>query len=80
MGNVPNSGHATLRETFRLEGKDKLVIDFDYQDPEVFAAPYRWTWSYSRHDEHRVAEYICDNNQYSTNEDGGIQFNMDILN
>jgi hypothetical protein len=57
--------------------KDRLEIQFTYKDDLVLEEPYKFTWTYTRHDEHKVMEYVCDNNKYTIGPDGTVQFNID---
>lgn len=77
FADIPNSGKSEIAEEFRLIDKDHLEIKFTYKDDSVLEEPYTFTWTYERHDEHKIMEYICDNNKYSLNPDGTVQFNID---
>lgn len=74
---IPHSDDARITETFSLLNKDSLEIKFKYQDEKVLSSPYEFTWTYKRHDEHKIAEYVCDNNKYTILPDGTVQFNID---
>jgi len=68
---------ADLRVALRMIDKDHLEIQFTYKDDTVLEEPYKFTWTYTRHDEHKVMEYVCDNNKYTIGPDGTVQFNID---
>jgi hypothetical protein len=74
---IPYSEQRRITETFSLADKDRLEIKFKYEDNKVLTSPYEFTWTYTRHDDHKVAEYVCDNNKYTTLPDGSVEFNIE---
>jgi hypothetical protein len=74
---IPHSEESRITETLSLLDKDRLEIKFKYEDNKVLTSPYEFTWTYTRHDDHKVAEYVCDNNKYTTLPDGSVEFNIE---
>jgi hypothetical protein len=74
---IPHTENARITETYSLLDKDRLEIKFKYQDEKVLVSPYEFAWTYKRHDEHKIAEYVCDNNKYTALPDGTVEFNVE---
>ena len=77
FADIPNTGKSEVDERIRMIDKDRLEIQFTYKDDLVLEEPYKFTWTYTRHDEHKIMEYVCDNNKYTIGPDGTVQFNID---
>jgi len=69
---LPHSPRMKITERFRLVGdalEDHIVID----DPDVLVEPYRFAYKYKRNPDYQVGEYVCDNNRYRINQNGGVE-------
>ncbi len=68
---IPRTESMEITERIRLTGPDLLENKITIHDPEVMAEPYQFTFGYRRNNDYRIMEYICDNNRYELDEDGG---------
>jgi hypothetical protein len=51
-----------IRETFRLEKPDLMIVTATITDPALFATPFVQTTPYARHREWQLREYVCQEN------------------
>jgi hypothetical protein len=65
-----------VTERLRLTGPDLLENQITIDDPEFLAKPYTFTFGYRRNPDYRIMEYICDNNRYHLNEEGGVDLEV----
>ena len=68
---MPHSAEMRLLEQLRLLAPDKLEDRITIDDPEVLAKPYVLTFAYRRDRTYKVSEYVCDNNRYRFDSEGG---------
>jgi hypothetical protein len=65
-----------VTERLRLTAPDRLEAQITIEDPSILAKPYKFTFGYKRSREYRIMEYICDNNRYHSNADGGVSLEV----
>jgi hypothetical protein len=68
----PHSAQMKVTERLRLTAPDLLENQITIDDPDVLAQPYKFTFGYKRNPDYRIMEYICDNNRYHPNAEGGV--------
>jgi hypothetical protein len=73
---IPHSAQMKVTERLRLTGPDLLENQITIDDPEFLAKPYTFTFGYRRNPDYRIMEYICDNNRYHLNEEGGVDLEV----
>jgi hypothetical protein len=72
----PHSAQMKVTERLRLTAPDLIENQITIDDPDVLAQPYKFTFGYQRNPDYRLVEYICDNNRYHTNAEGGIELDL----
>jgi hypothetical protein len=72
----PHSVQMKVTERLRLTAPDLLENQVTIDDPDVLAQPYKFTFGYKRNPDYRIMEYICDNNRYHPNADGGVDLDV----
>lgn len=73
---IPHSAQMRVTERLRLTAPDRLENEITIEDPGILARPYRFTFGYRRNAEYRILEYICDNNRYRRDADGGTSLEV----
>lgn len=73
---MPHSENMKLVERYKLTAPDMLEIRFEIHDPAMLIQPYRFTFTYKKNTHYHLAEYVCENNKYSTNEDGTVRLDL----
>jgi len=68
---IPHSPQMKVTERLRLTAPNLLENQLTIEDPAILAKPYTFTFGYKRNPEYRILEYICDNNRYSVDAQGG---------
>jgi hypothetical protein len=72
----PHSAQMKLTERLRLTAPDLIENQVTIEDPDVLAQPYKFTFGYKRNPDYRIMEYICDNNRYHPNAEGGVDLDV----
>jgi hypothetical protein len=72
----PHTEQIKVTERLRLTGPNLLENQITIDDPKVLAKPYKFTFGYKRNPDYRIMEYICDNNRYHADENGGVRLDM----
>ena len=72
---LPHSIKMRVTERVRLLAPDRLEDRITIDDPEVLAKPYVFTFAYRKDPTYKVSEYICDNNRYRFDSEGGASLN-----
>jgi hypothetical protein len=62
IGLNPKTENTRIRETFRLQKPDLMVVTATITDPALFATPFVQTTPYARHREWQIREYVCQEN------------------
>jgi hypothetical protein len=62
-----HSARMRITERMRLTDPDTLAITTTVVDPEALSRPWTFTWSYKRHRDWSIREYVCEQN----NKDAG---------
>ena len=73
---IPHSPQMKVTERLRLTAPDLLENQLTIEDPAILAKPYTFTFGYKRNPEYRILEYICDNNRYSVDAQGGTSLRV----
>jgi hypothetical protein len=73
---IPHTAQMKVTERLRLTAPDLLENQITIDDPDVLAKPYKFTFGYRRNRDYRIMEYICDNNRYHLNEEGGVDLEV----
>jgi hypothetical protein len=72
----PHSAQMKITERLRFTAKDLVENQITIEDPDVLAKPYKFTFGYKRISDYRIMEYICDNNRYHPNAEGGVDLDV----
>jgi hypothetical protein len=67
---VTHSKNEHIVERYRLANPNLLEVKTTIEDPEVLAKPWETTTQYARHPEWSLAEYICEQNNRNSFENG----------
>lgn len=73
---IPHSDQMKITERFRLTAPGMLEDQITIDDPKFLAKPYKFTFGFRRNPKYRIMEYICDNNYYRTNDQGGVSLDV----
>ncbi len=73
---IPHSDQMKVTERFRLTAANMMDIDISIDDPAFLVKPYTFTFGFRRNPDYRIMEYICDNNYYRTNDQGGVSLDI----
>ena len=75
--NVPHSAAMKIQERIYLKGDNYLVDEVTITDPEYLTAPWQWTWMFSRNNDYKLYEYVCENNrEYADPETGEARLRL----
>ena len=75
--NVPHSAAMTIQERIHLQGDNYLVDEVTINDPQYLTAPWQWTWMFSRNNDYKLYEYVCENNrEYADPETGEARLRL----
>ena len=73
---TPHSAQMKVTERLRLTAPDRLENKVTIEDPGILARPYSFTFGYKRNPDYRIMEYICDNNHYRFDANGGVSLEV----
>lgn len=68
----PHSADMKVTERLRLTAPDMLDVQISLEDAAVLEKPYVFTFKFKKRPDYRIAEFICDNNRYSLDGEGGV--------
>ena len=75
--NVPHSAAMKIQERIHLQGDNYLVDEVTITDPEYLSGPWQWTWMFSRNNDYKLYEYVCENNrEYADPETGEARLRL----
>jgi hypothetical protein len=75
---VTHSKNEHIVERFRLSEPNMLEVKTRIEDPGVLAKPWETTGLYARHPEYSLAEYICEQNNRNSFENGKAGLNLEF--
>ena len=73
---APHSAQMKVTERLRLTAPDRLEDQVTIEDPSILAKPYTFTFGFKRNPSYRIMEYICDNNRYRFDAQGGTSLQV----
>jgi len=73
---VVHTKNEHIVERYRLVEPNMLEVKTTIEDPGVLAKPWETTGRYARHPEYSLAEYICEQNNRNSFEDGKAGLNL----
>ena len=75
---VTHSKNEHIVERFRLSDPNMLEVKTTITDPGVLAKPWETTTRYARHPEWSIAEYICEQNNRNSFENGKAGLDLEF--
>ena len=75
---VTHSKNEHIVERYRLSDPNMLEVKTTIEDPGVLAKPWETTGRYLRHPEYSLAEYICEQNNRNSFENGKAGLNLEF--
>ena len=75
---MTHSKNEHIVERFRLSEPNMLEIKTRIEDPGVLAKPWETTGLFARHPEYSLAEYICEQNNRNSFENGKAGLNLEF--
>jgi len=75
---VTHSKNEHIVERYRLSEPNMLEVKTRIEDPGVLAKPWDTTAQYARHPEYSLAEYICEQNNRNSFENGKAGINLEL--
>jgi hypothetical protein len=75
---VVHTKNEHIVERYRLVEPNMLEVKTTIEDPGVLAKPWETTGRYARHPEYSLAEYICEQNNRNSFEDGKAGLNLEF--
>lgn len=61
--NVPHSPAMRISERIYLLDTNHMIDEVTVTDPEYLTGPWQWSWMYTRRDDYKLYEYVCENNR-----------------
>jgi len=75
---VTHSKNEHIVERYRLSDPNMLEVKTRIEDPGVLAKPWETTAQYARHPEYTLAEYVCEQNNRNSFENGKAGINLEL--
>ena len=75
---VTHSKNEHIVERYRLSAPNMLEVKTTIEDPGVLAKPWETNARYLRHPEYSLAEYICEQNNRNSFENGKAGLNLEF--
>lgn len=75
---IPHGENMRIHERIWLESPDVLRIETTITDPDVLAEPFVQVMAYRRQSDWEIREYVCQENNRLTADEGGANVDLDL--